>query len=116
MYWDASHERRIVCTISKRYERGDNQRYWYAYHPKWNDFLGEGKVGHFVLGCMDLDLGFMMPLEEIKKHLNALNTTVKDDDTMYWHIIIAERSKGRFELVLPKTSNYLDLKPFALRV
>jgi hypothetical protein len=52
-YWDASHTKRIVCTVSKRYLENAAAPYWYAYHPSWDSFLGEGTTGHFVLGCMD---------------------------------------------------------------
>lgn len=38
-YWDAAHDKRIACSISKRYPRG-GYPYWYAYHPQWDDFLG----------------------------------------------------------------------------
>lgn len=113
MYWDAGHEARIICTISKRYDRSDSQRYWYAYHPKWNEFLSEGKSGYFVLGCMDLEIAFIIPVAEMGKHLNDFNATAKED-AMYWHIVIAERSKGKYGLVLPKVGGYLDLTPFAI--
>ncbi len=114
MYWDQNHEVRIVCAISKRYERSDNQRYWYAYHPKWHKFLKEGRTGYFVLGCMDLDIAFMIPVEEMEKLLEALNITKKEEtDSMYWHIIVAERSSGSYEMSLPKKNGYLSLRPYA---
>lgn len=114
MYWDADHQIRIACTVSKRYERGDSQRYWYAYHQKWDDFLSHGRMGQFILGAMDLGLAFMVPHEEVKKHLKELNTTTRDDGTMYWHIVIAERTKSKYELVLAKAGRYLDLSPFVI--
>lgn len=116
-YWDQNHAVRIVCVISKRYERSDIQRYWYAYHPKWHEFLKEGRPGHFVLGCMDLDIAFMIPVDEMQKLLDALNTTKKEEtDSMYWHIIIAERSSGSYEMSLPKKSDYLSLTQYAIDV
>ena len=39
--WDAMHETRIACSISKRYPK--SYLYWYAYHPEWNEFLNEGR-------------------------------------------------------------------------
>jgi hypothetical protein len=41
LYWDAAHEKRVVCSISKRYTRG--AAYWYAYHPKWDEFFGRSE-------------------------------------------------------------------------
>jgi len=59
LFWDAMHETRIACSISKRYPK--SYLYWYAYHPEWNEFLKEGRESYFVLGCMDLDVAFAIP-------------------------------------------------------
>lgn len=49
LYWDADHQYRVVCTVSKRYDRKGSGTYWYAYHPAWDEFLAEGQSGWFVL-------------------------------------------------------------------
>ncbi|MGE0034296.1 MAG: hypothetical protein AB7S93_01535 [Xanthobacteraceae bacterium] len=66
LYWNASHEKRVACSISKRYTRG-GYSYWYAYHPKWDDFLGEAETAYFVLGCMDSQYAFAIPLDVIRR-------------------------------------------------
>jgi hypothetical protein len=111
-YWDSDHSVRMICTISKRYNGTGNQVYWYAYHPTWDQFLGEGRRGYFVLGCMDLDLAFAIPLEVVRTHLSEFNTTVKDDGTMYWHIKIIESPDHQYALHLPKSSS-ISLMPYA---
>lgn len=118
MYWDSSHEYRLVCTVSKRYEKSDNQRYWYAYHPRYHKFISESKeTGYFVLGCMDLDIAFLIPAEEMHRHLDDLNTTVlKDRNTLYWHIILSEKTPGKFELTLPKRSEFLSINKFMINI
>jgi hypothetical protein len=40
-YWSPDHTVRAICTISKRYANRGHP-YWYAYHPRWQDFLGDG--------------------------------------------------------------------------
>jgi hypothetical protein len=115
-YWDASHTQRIVCTVSKRYEDKAATPYWFAYHPSWDAFLAEGATGHFVLGCMDLDLAFAIPLEVLREHLDQLNTTMKPDGTNYWHVKVLELGPGRYALQLPKVGSRLDLDPFVVKV
>jgi hypothetical protein len=102
VYWDSTHAYRAVCTISKRYEKRGATPYWYAYHPVWDAFLGEGESGYFVLGCMDLDRAFALPVTTLRQQLPHLNTTVKSDGATYWHIKIIERNSAKFALQLPK--------------
>jgi hypothetical protein len=114
VYWDAEHTYRAVCTISKRYEKKGSVPYWYAYHPGWDAFLGEAQQGYFVLGCMDLDQAFALPVSVLREHLDVLNTTTKPDGTIYWHIKIVEPGVNQFALQLPKSGKSLPLEPFTL--
>jgi hypothetical protein len=111
MFWDASHEKRIACTVSKRYVKRASTPYWYAYHPAWDEFLGEGSESFFVLGCMDLSFAFALPLSEIRKHLEALNTTTLEHG-MYWHIHLVESQNGGYAMLLPKRSQQLPLEEY----
>ena len=61
LYWSASHDNIVACSISKRYARTELYRYWYAFHPQWDEFLREGKIGLLVLGCMDQPFVFCIP-------------------------------------------------------
>jgi hypothetical protein len=115
-YWDATHTKRIVCTVSKRYAENAATPYWYAYHPSWDSFLAEGTTGHFVLGCMDLHIAFAIPLEVLRQQLDKLNMTVKPDGTHYWHIKIIELGNKRYGLHLPKGGGHLGLDPFVLGI
>jgi hypothetical protein len=110
-YWDSDRQRRLACTISKRYKDGG---YWYAYHPNWDDFLSEGKQGWFVLGGVDLDIAFALPRDVIRAQLDYLHTTTtkKDPPVTYWHVIIREVSPEQFEMNLPKGEGNLPLDDF----
>lgn len=110
LYWDAAHEKRIACSVSKRYTKG-SYPYWYAYHPQWDDFLGEGSESFFALGCMDLAHAYAIPLNILRENLPALNTTTTVRST-YWHIHLVEQVQGTLALLLPKTSQQLSLKDF----
>jgi hypothetical protein len=44
-FWNAEHDKRMICTISKRYE-GKNYPYWFGYHSDWHIFLMEEPEGN----------------------------------------------------------------------
>jgi len=113
LYWDASHEKRVACSISKRYTRG-GYSYWYAYHPTWDTFLGEAQTAYFVLGCMDLPEAFALPLDVIRSHLGTLNTTTTDKDYTYWHIHLVDTPQG-IALVIPNRDN-LPLREYHIQI
>ena len=92
LFWDAAHERRVACSVSKRYTKRSSYPYWYAYHPEWDEFLKGGFDSYFVLGCMDLDVAFVIPLKTISAYLSKLNTTTTDKKT-YWHIHLVEAER-----------------------
>jgi hypothetical protein len=114
LFWDASHETRVACSISKRYMRGSSA-YWYAYHPEWNEFLKESTKSYFVLGCMDLEVAFAIPLAVVAKTLDALNTTTTSKKT-YWHIHVVETDSGGYSLLLPHQGAQLPLNEFQISI
>jgi hypothetical protein len=111
-YWDPSHELRVVCSISKRYE-GKPYPYWYAYHPQWDEFLAGGERNFFVLGCMDLDEAFAIPREALQPILTKLNQTKRETGS-YWHIHLAEGGDG-LAIVIPGDQAF-SLKNWAFPV
>ena len=81
---DSMNKIGITCAISKRYKR-DYQPYWYALHPKWLEFIRSMGTGYFVLGCMDRNEAYALPLAFVEQNLEPLNTTEKGDKK-YWHV------------------------------
>src|SRR5262249_4103251 len=116
LYWDTSHACRAVCTVSKRYTKKGATPYWYAYHPSWDAFLGEGQNGWFVLGCLELDRAFAIPLSVIRAALAKMNTTEKPDGGLYWHVKLLEPRPNQYALQLPKISGQLALEEYALGI
>jgi hypothetical protein len=85
LYRDVGETVRVCCSISKRYQRGT---YWYAYHPRWDQFLSDGKEGFFILGCVGKNLAYALPRTFMREVLDKLYTTyVKGTSKMYWHIL-----------------------------
>jgi hypothetical protein len=116
LYWDAGHKLRAAFTISKRYTKKGVSPYWYAYHPGWDEFLGEGERAFLVLGCMDLEKAFAVPLDTIRAALDALHTTEIEDGSRYWHIYLYETKPGEIALMLPKRKTALPLSPYEFSI
>jgi len=112
LFWSSDHAVRVVCTISKRYDRR-GYPYWYAYHPQWDEFLSEGEKGYLILGCMDLRVAFVIPRSEILAILEYLNQTETERGT-YWHLHIVEPAADQFELLVSKGRANLPLSKWAL--
>jgi hypothetical protein len=108
-FWSTDKVLRVCCTVSKRYE-GDYQPYWYAYHPKWDAFLGEGD-GFLILCCMDLDSAFAVPQVWFPQNKENLNATEKPDGTRYWHIPLTKLPDGSIAINLSKVGKKYSLEP-----
>lgn len=113
-FWDSEKIVRAACSISKRYERQKSVAYWYAFHPSWDEFLGEAKDAFVILGGMDIDFCFVIPLEVLRSRLSELNTTTKPDGGIYWHIKIMEPSTGAYALQMPKSGQHLPLAKYTV--
>ena len=103
----------ITCAVSKRYKR-DYQPYWYALHPKWLDFIRSVAEGYFVLGCMDRNEAYALPLAFIEENLDALNTTEKGGKK-YWHVALT-MDKGSLALNLSSIGKKIDLARYAVKL
>jgi hypothetical protein len=111
LYWSSDHSKRLACTISKKYTKAGAYPYWYAFHPQWRAFLNGGDQGFLVLGCMDRLIAFAIPRDVIEGILPNLNTT-KTARGKYWHIHLAQNSKGDLEILLPKADSTLPISSY----
>jgi hypothetical protein len=110
-YWSPDHTVRAVCTISKRYSNRAYP-YWYAYHPRWQEFLNEGTHSFVVFGCVDKQTAYAVPAEVMHKYLSSLRTT----EDRYWHVDLTDSKDGHLEMFLAKTKKTLPLDPYALKL
>jgi len=115
MFEDIGGQNRACVSISKRYGR-EYQPYWYAYHPAWNEFLEGAKEALFVLGCMDRDEAFAIPLSIFTTFLPKLNQTTREDGESYWHVVITTNEHGKPALYSSRTGEKLELRPFSLAI
>lgn len=114
LFWSSDHAKRIACTISKRYTKRQAYPYWYAFHPAWDEFLGESEEGYLVLGCMDLSMAFALPYPVVRECLSALNVT-QTERGKYWHMHIVKIADV-YELLWPKRSTNLDISKFVVEL
>lgn len=112
-FWTPDHDVRAVCAVSKRYDRGTS--YWYAYHPQWDEFLSAGNIGHFVLGCLDKEVAYVLPRAEISRQLSSLNTTSRDGKT-YWHIHLEDDRETGMSLILRGDGRRQSIAEFEMRL
>jgi hypothetical protein len=113
LYESADGHKRACITLSKRYPR-DYQPYWYGYQRAWHEFLKQAEDAMLVLGCMDRNEAFVIPVAVIGGFLPKLNQTVREGGGSYWHIIITTNDDGSLALYSSRTGDKLDLRPFAV--
>jgi hypothetical protein len=116
LYWSPDHDKRAAFTISKHYARRNGPHYWYAYHTQWDEFLKAGGGGYFVLGCMDRNQAFAIPIDVFRPLMEDLNTTRNEDGTYYWHIQLTETPSGDVSLIVPKRKSHLQLLEYRLKL
>jgi len=112
LFDDKNADVRACITISKRYDNA-LQPYWYAYHPKWDNYLGESSFGYMVFGCVDRNEAYAIPLQQMRTFLPSLNQTVKPDGTSYWHVKFSESSSGMV-MFASKTGERFLLEPYRI--
>jgi hypothetical protein len=110
---DGSRGLRATCTISKRYKR-EGQPYWYALHPRNIEFLKGAPQGFLILGCMDLDVAYALPLNFVLAMLGDLNKTEREE-FHYWHISL-QLDGGRLLINLSKVGKTIDLASYSFPI
>ncbi|MCA2968231.1 MAG: hypothetical protein INH43_06930 [Acidobacteriaceae bacterium] len=108
-FWSADKVLRACCTVSKRYNN-DYQPYWFAYHPKWDEFLLEGD-GYLILACMGLESAFAIPQRWLAENAANFNATEREESRLYWHIPLTTLDGGKLAINLSKVGRKYPLEP-----
>ena len=109
-FWSSDRRLRACCTVSMRYKKL-YQPYWYAYHPKWNEFLQDGD-GYLILACMDQDSAYAVPQKWLAANVVDLNSTVEEDGRSYWHIPLTTMDDGGLAINVPGIGRKYPLEPY----
>jgi hypothetical protein len=102
----------LICAISKAHKQGKNEKYWFAFHPHQQEFLGEFANAYVAYGCGSADNTFLIPFSEFLPLVQKMWTT-ENEDRMYWHVVIHQRDK-KFLLQQPKNEkdDLLDITKY----
>jgi hypothetical protein len=111
LFWSADNALRVCCAVSKKYE-GDYQPYWYAFHPKWDEFLSGGTESFLLLSCMDRNEAYAVPYPWLVENKDNLNVTERGDRS-YWHIALTTLPDGGLAVNVSRKGIKVPLKPFA---
>ena len=68
----------------------------------------------FVLGCMDRNEAYALPVAFIEQNLEVMNTTEKGDKK-YWHVALT-LDKGSLALNFSSIGKKIDLAPYSFKV
>lgn len=110
LFSDPDKQLRVCCAVSKRYDK-DYQPYWYAFHPAWDTFLGDGSEGYFILACMDRSEAYALPYTWLSANKDSLNITDRGDKS-YWHVPVTTLANGDLAINLSKVGKKLALKSY----
>lgn len=104
----------LICAISKKYKQGQNDKYWFAFHPHQMEFLDSIGNSFVAYGCGASDKIVLIPYSVFKPLLDSFWTTEKKD-RMYWHVVIHERN-GKLLLAQPniEKGTVLDITQYKI--
>ena len=110
-YSSAYDEYRAVCVVSKRYVRGQQDRYWYSMRPSQVEFLEDARKGFVVLGCGGAELTVVIPGDEFLPRLAGMRQTQEDGGRSYWHVELFGGS-DRLELEQSLLNTRIDVTQY----
>ena len=114
LFWSTDKELRVCCAVSKRYE-SDYQPYWYAFRPKWDGFLAEGKESYFVLACMDREEAYAVPYSWMVENKKNLSMTDKGERS-YWHVALTMLEGDALAINVSRVGTKTPLEPFRFKL
>lgn len=112
-YADTNDDVRVVCVVSKRYQRAGQDRYWYAIKPHQVDYLASHASGYVAFGCGSSELIAMIPSDHFLPSLSGMLQTEVDTGRTYWHVELFGDA-SHLELSQPLLETRLDVTSFAL--
>jgi len=111
-YKNADESTKLLCIVSKEYQRSGAIRFWYAFHPYQKDFLEGNEKSYLALGCGSADQIVLIPFTEFNKHIPKMRTT-ESADRYYWHVEIFKKD-GKY-LLNKSTSEGIDVSSYLIK-
>jgi hypothetical protein len=82
----------LICAASKEYKQGQYTKFWFAFHPHQQEFLGEFQNSYVAFGCGSAIDTLLVPFKDFQPFLINCGTT-ENEERMYWHIVIHFRDE-----------------------
>ena len=103
----------VVCAVSRVHQRGENESFWYAFHPHQKDKLEGAKEAYVAYGCGSEKTVLLIPFSEFRAWLEGMWKT-QLADRFYWHVSIG-RESGRLVLRRKKGFAQINLTKYLLK-
>jgi len=94
-FTNKNNELGIISIISKKYDKNNDEKYWYGFHPHQKDFLSNYEKAYVGFGCGSSELLFLIPYGILEPLLKNMNKT-ENDNRMYWHVVISRIDEDYF--------------------
>ncbi len=112
-YSSADRLIRVLCIVSKTYQRGNSIRFWYAFHPSQQEFLKDNKLSYVALGCGNPDTIILMPADKFQENLSTMRTT-ESEGRYYWHVEVFKKG-DRYLLNRPAEGQGVDITRYLIK-
>ncbi len=115
LYGSSNMDAGIIVCISKAYQAGKRQKFWYGYHSYFATNLATYKKKYIAFGC-DNDEGIVLiPFEFIDKLRDNMNKTERKNGKCYWHVIIFRETDGKYRLFVSVPEHkYIDISEYRI--
>lgn len=110
VYTSADHATKLVCIVSKEYQRTSYPRYWYGFHPYHKEVLSDSQNAFIALGCGSASQIALIPANLFLKSLELMRTT--DSPRFYWHVEIFKVG-DRYKLYKPNEEG-IDISTYMI--
>jgi hypothetical protein len=111
-YSSPSDALRLICVVSKLYERNGQSHYWFAFHAHQKDYLGIAASSYVAFGCGSAETLLIIPLPDFASWLDQMHTT-RDETRFYWHVYI-QRDGDNLFLHRRRGALRIDLNPYKI--
>lgn len=94
----------FVIVSSKKYDAGDNEKYWYAYGDSKFNIIDECANKNLVLVCRsDRTVTLVIPKVDVDKFVENFNCSqTKDGKISHYHLVLYRAKDGKISLLLSK--------------
>lgn len=99
LYEDKSKGIGVIIINSKIRKTTNYDKYWFAYHRRYYNYVSEYDQKYIAFGCGSEDNILLVPSKLIEENIGKMNKT-NNNGRIHWHVFIIHRD-GKFLLNIP---------------